>query len=231
MMITYNTITKDNLLESQELLNTFFRRNAAVSARYGTMPGKDAFIGNLWGENLPEASDKGISQWHGALVVSTDARNEMVAAAAGIWYPTAKALFLQSVLRRKGPFYHGHGAAVLSRLVGEASHKGVRHVLAAIPESQAAGLQDTAGVLTSERLAAWLTNQGFEGFSFDYQSPSTDKNGRLQKGYRLVYLGSELPSLKETAMIIREEYRRYGINPLMAEEVVYSSSLNQAKVS
>ncbi len=143
---------------------------------------------------------------------------------AGIWYPAFDVAFVESMVRNRAVVYARQGAALMAYGLAGLGAAGVRHVFLPVPDASFWRHDEKPTALAPEKVEAWALAQGFAKVPFSHLTPPVDAKGRLREGYSLLYRGPAEEPLSVTARALGEEFRRLGLNPLLAAETVYRTA-------
>lgn len=219
-MITFKEVTLDTLDRDCRDVETFFKSPLVKTPPYPALPPKTKLLETLWTA----------SQCHGAAVPETsrsflcagDDRRGPFAFVAGMWHPASQSAFIGLVFRRPDPVYGRQGAALLQYALRLLTAAGVKDVYMPVPDPAAWRHGESPMPLQPARFLAWAAAQGFVKAPHAYLAPAP--GGTLEKGFLLLHHGGEAVSLSDAVRAVRDEYRRFGINPLAASDVVYGTA-------
>lgn len=226
-MITFKEVTLDTLDRDCRDLELYFRSPLTKTPPYPALPPKMLLLETLWtsaqcrGEAAPESSR--------AFLCAGDDRRGPFAFVSGMWHPASQSAFVDLIFRRRDPVYLHQGAALLQYALRSLHTAGARDIYMPVPDPAAWRHGESPMALQPARFFDWATAQGFSKVPFAYLAPMPD--GTLKKGFLLLHHGTGDISLAEATRAVRDEYRRFGISPLVASEVVYgSASFDHVKI-
>jgi len=219
-MITMKTVTLDTMERDASDIELFLRIYLAKTGPYPAFPPKAEFLRRLW--KTDHVTGKTLPDTPCTFLFIAESKTSPFAFMAGLWYPSFDAAFIECVVRNRSVVYAHQGAALMSYGIGALAVAGVKHVFLPIPDTAFWHHGEKPTALSPEKIEAWALSLGFEKLPFNLLTPPRDAKGRLQEGYTLTYMGPDAsPSV--AAKVLGEEYRRLGVNPLLASETVYST--------
>jgi len=226
-MITFKEVTLDTLERDSRDIELYFRSPLTKTPPYPALPPKMLLLETLWtsaqcrGEATPESSR--------AFFCAGDDRRGPFAFVSGMWHPASQSAFVDLIFRRRDPVYLRQGAALLQYALRSLRTAGARDIYMPVPDPAAWRHGESPMPMQTARFLEWSLAQGFVKAPHTYLAPLPD--GSLKKGFLLLRHGGGTVSLAEATRAVRDEYRRFGISPLVASEVVYgSATFDHAKI-